>query len=201
VVETIDEHASFHWQTIYTRTRPKLNPKSKGLIKIILIRPETNNLKLWTQTWNQWVLDFKNMPYTHNQRVLHIEKKIRLRPFGSTKNQELAKTSFNHTWLKCKKKMWLHVVPQGMSHYHFLKPPWLQEWFVNLYYNACLIYLFIILYYHIMDSLMVHKSIQIWTMFLTIFYIKKVTFFKNEHRICLGILHDVIYLYFVGGDV
>jgi hypothetical protein len=120
--------------------------------------------------------------------VLHIGKKIRPKPFRSTKNQESTNIGFNHTWLKWKniykKKVWLHVVPQGMSHYHFLKPPWFWKWIVILWYNPYFIYLFIILYYHIMDSLMVHKLIQIWGMFLNIFYIKffkKVTF-KNKFK-------------------
>jgi hypothetical protein len=41
-VGSVDEHASFYWWTIYTRTGPGLNPKSKGLIKAIPVGPETS---------------------------------------------------------------------------------------------------------------------------------------------------------------
>jgi len=40
----------------------RLNWEPKGLIKAIPVGPGTRSLKLWTQTQNQQVLDFENMP-------------------------------------------------------------------------------------------------------------------------------------------
>jgi hypothetical protein len=53
-----------------------LNPESKGLIKAIPLGPGTSSLKLQTRTQNRQVLDFEIMPWTQNQRVLHIGKKL-----------------------------------------------------------------------------------------------------------------------------
>ncbi len=47
-MEAIDKHASFYFigGTIYTKIGLRLNPKSKGLIRAILIGPEADKFKI-----------------------------------------------------------------------------------------------------------------------------------------------------------
>jgi len=86
-VEAIDEHVSFYFigGTIYTRIGLGLNPKSKGLIRAILIGPEADKFK---------ILKICPRPGTGGSFILE-KKKRRCRPAGSTKNQEPASTGLN----------------------------------------------------------------------------------------------------------
>ncbi len=79
-MEAIDKHVSFYFigGTIYTRIGLRLNPKSKGLIRAILIRPEADKFK---------ILKICPRPGTSGSCILE-KKKIRHGPSGSTKNQK-----------------------------------------------------------------------------------------------------------------